>query len=138
MKNIRFHFNLYVIIPLIFAGFSTLSLLVAYRLTRFYMDRNTPPEWPLAFWGALLFMFACICGLLIVKFIIEPVEKFVDRTRTMGVLDSLDHDEDEPPPRTEIHQYTRVLDQVSEILGKVEARELFPKSLVRAKSFAVF
>ena len=127
MKNIRFHFNLYVIIPLIFGGFSTLSLLVAYRLTLFYLNRNTAPEWPLAFWGTLLFAFTYICGLIIVKFIIEPVEKFVDRTRTMGVLDSLDHGEDEPPPRTEIHQYTRVLDQVSEILGKVEARELFPE-----------
>jgi len=126
MQNIRFHFNLYVIIPLIFGGFSTLSLLVAYRLTRYYLDRHTAPEWPLAFWGSILFLFTVICGLLVVKFIIEPVERFVDRTKTMGVLEGLEEKETIEPPMTELHQYVRVFDQVSEILSKVEARELFP------------
>jgi len=127
MKNIRFHFNLYVIIPLIFGGFSVLSLLVAYRLTRYYLDLNTDPIWPLAFWGSLLFIFTAICGLLVVKFIIQPMEQFVDRTKTMGVLNNVEIGEPIEPPKTELHQYVRVFEQVSEILSKVDARELFPE-----------
>ena len=127
MKNFRFHINLYVIVPLIFGGFSILSLLVAYQLTRFYLDRHTPPEWPLAFWGTMLFIFTFTCGLLVVKFIIAPVERFVDHTKTLGVLDSLEKKNRPPQPMNEIYQYTHVFDQVTEILSKVEARELFPE-----------
>jgi len=126
LKDIRFNINLYIIIPLIFAGLSTLSLLVAYRLTRFYIDRNMPPEWPVAFWGIVLVLFTFIFGLFTVKFLIDPVKKFVDKTQTMGVLRNVSAD---PRPQTsnmEMHQFSRVFDQVSELLSKVEARELFP------------
>ena len=127
MKNIRFQINLYIIVPLIFAGFSTLSLLVAYRLTRFYLNRDMAPEWPVAFWGILLVIFTFICGLVTVKFLIDPVLRFVNKTQTMGVLGNFSEPSDSPAKKTEVYQFSRVFDQVSEILGKVEARELFPE-----------
>jgi len=126
LRNIRFNINLYVIIPLIFAGLSALALLVAYELTRYYMDRSLAPEWPLAFWGILLILFTFILGLFTVRYIIDPVRKFVDKTQTMGMLSS---SPSEPIPQgtdNELHQFSRVFNQVSELLSKVEARELFP------------
>ncbi len=126
LKDLRFHINLYIIIPLIFAGCSTLSILVAYRLTRYYLDRNLPPEWPVAFWGIMIAIFTFGCGLFMVKFLIDPVRKFIDKTQTMGVL----RDIDPPPPppvKGEMQKYSRVFEQVSQILSKVEARELFPE-----------
>lgn len=127
MKDLRFHINLYLIIPSIFAGFSTLSLLVSYRLTMFYLDRDMPPEWPLAFWGFLLVIFTFICGLLTVKFLIDPVKRFVVKTQTMGVLRDIHATDELPAKGPEIHQFSRVFDQVSELLSKVEARQLFPE-----------
>jgi hypothetical protein len=127
MKDLRFHINLYLIIPLIFAGFSTLSLLVSYRVTRFYLDRNMPPEWPVAFWGFLLVVFTFVCGLFTVKFLIDPVKRFVVRTQTLGVLSDINATDQAPAKSPEIHQFSRVFDQVSEILSKVEARQLFPE-----------
>jgi transcriptional regulator with PAS, ATPase and Fis domain len=126
MKNIRLQFNLYIIIPLIFAGFSTLSLLVAYRLTRFYLDSDLHPEWPVAFWGILLVVFTFVCGLITVKFLIAPVQRFVNKTQTMGMLRDIDDTFRPASKKAELHQFARVFDQVSEILSKVEARELFP------------
>ncbi len=126
VKNIRFKINLYVIIPLIFAGLSALALLVAYELTRYYMDRGLAPQWPLAFWGILLILFTFILGLFTVRYIIDPVKKFVDKTQTMGMLSGAPY---EPVPQgadDELHQFSRVFNQVSELLSKVEARELFP------------
>ncbi|MCJ8501978.1 sigma-54 interaction domain-containing protein [Desulfatitalea alkaliphila] len=129
MKDLRFNINLYVIIPVIFAGLTILSLLSAYRLTRFYLDRHLPPEWPLLAWGAVLTTLTFACGLLVVKFLIAPVRRFVDRTQTMGVLRDIGMEND-PPHATgdpELHRFERVFDQVTEILSKVEARTLFPE-----------
>ena len=126
MKNIRLQFNLYIIIPVIFAGLSTLSILVAYRLTRFYLDRDLHPEWPVAFWGIMLVIFTFVCGLITVKFLIAPVQRFVNKTQTMGMLRDIDDDSGPAAKKAELHQFARVFDQVSEILSKVEARELFP------------
>jgi DNA-binding NtrC family response regulator len=127
MKNPSFHINLYVIIPVIFSGFTILGLLVAYRLTGYYMDRALPPQWPLAFWGMVLTLFTFGCGLLVVRFLIHPVEKFVDKTQTMGVLRDAEANGKAPSAGgDEMYRYSQVFDQVTEILGKVEARELFP------------
>jgi transcriptional regulator with PAS, ATPase and Fis domain len=125
MKNIRFHINLYIIIPVIFAGLAALAFLSAYQLTRYYQDRAMPLEWPLAFWGIVLVFFTFVCGLITVKFIIDPVKHFVDRTQTLGVL-RYSPQNGKPSGSTEMHPFTRVFNQVSELLGKVEARELFP------------
>ena len=134
MKDIRFDINLYIIIPVIFAGFSTLSLLVSYRLTRFYLDRGMPPEWPVAFWGIVLVLFTFGCGLFTVKFLIDPVNKFVNKTQTMGMLRDIDAPPAPPATDVELHKFKRVFNQVSEILSKVEARELFPDIVGQSKS----
>ena len=94
MKNTRFTINLYLIIPVIFGGLAALSVLVTYRIIEFYLQRNLPPEWPLAFWGILLVIFTFLCGLFTVKFIIDPVKKFVVKTQTMGVLRDIGEQEE--------------------------------------------
>lgn len=134
MKDIRFNINLYIIIPLVFTGLSTLSILVAYRLTRFYIEREMPPEWPVAFWGIVLILFTFVCGLFTVKFLIDPVKKFVDKTQNLGVLSDIAMAPDPPDSKSEMHQFSRVFDQVSELLTKVEARELFPNIVGQSKS----
>jgi len=127
VRDIRFNINLYIIIPVIFAGLTILSLLVAFQLTRFYLDRDLAPEWPLVWGGLALTVFTLACGLLVVRFIIDPVKRFVDRTQTMGVLRDIGQDHNQPHSSdNELHQFSRVFDQVTEILSKVEARELFP------------
>ncbi len=126
LKNVRFNINLYLIIPLIFAGLSTLALLVAYELTRYYIGRGQAPEWPVAFWGIVLVMSTFILGLFTVKYLIAPVKKFVDKTQTMGMLSRSASENIPQGADSELYQFSRVFDQVSELLSKVEARELFP------------
>ncbi len=135
MRNPRFHINLYVIIPVIFSGITIFALIAAYRLTRSFLDRGLSPEWPLAFWGTILTLFTFGCGLLVVRFLIHPVQRFVDRTQTLGVL--REPEVQAPPPAAEdneMYRYARVFDQVTEILSKVEARELFPEIIGQSKT----
>lgn len=127
MKNIRFNINLYILVPSIFSGLSILSLLVTYRLTIFYLARDIAPQWPLAFWGAVLVFFTFVCGLLVVRFVIAPVRQFMTKTETMGVLKENKTEDRVDIPKDELHEFSRVFEQVTEILGKVEARELFPE-----------
>lgn len=133
MKDIRFKLNLYFIIPVIFAGLTALSFLVAYQLMRVYIENDMPPGWPLAFWGTLLVLFTFICGLLIVKFIIDPIRKFVVQAEHMGVLRDRELSSDSPASESDINQFARVFDRVTELLGKVEARELFPEIIGQSK-----
>ena len=133
MRNRRFTINLYVIIPLIFGGLSALSVLVTYRILHFYIDRGLSAEWPLAFWGIILVLFTFLCGVFTVKFIIDPVKKFVDKTQNLGVLRSVEEQGGDSAASLDMHHFSRVFDQVSEILSKVEARELFPDIIGQSK-----
>jgi transcriptional regulator with GAF, ATPase, and Fis domain len=124
MKNKRFSINLYIIIPVIFAGLAALAFISAYQLTRHYHE-SMESEWSLSFWGISLVLFTFICGLITVKLIIDPVKRFVDKTQSLAVIRNSPEIPAKSNP-TEMHPFTRVFDQVSELLGKVEARELFP------------
>jgi transcriptional regulator with GAF, ATPase, and Fis domain len=126
MKDIRFHISLYITVPVIFSGFSALCILAAYRLTRFYLDKGLQPEWPLVFWGMFLVLIAFFCGLAVVKVLIDPVRKFVGKTRTLGMVRNVPPSQEIPDIGSDMYQYIHIFDQVSDLLTKVEARELFP------------
>jgi transcriptional regulator with GAF, ATPase, and Fis domain len=134
MKGVRYHISLYITVPIIFSGFSALCILAAYRLTRYYIERGLQPELPLAFWGVMLILIAFFCGLVVVKVIIDPVQKFVGKTRTLGVVRSVPTHRDTRVSSLDMQQYSVIFDQVSDLLGKVEARELFPDIIGQSKA----
>lgn len=134
MKDIRYHISLYVTVPVIFSGFSALCILAAYRLTRYYLERGLKPEWPVAFWGLLLVLIAFFCGLVVVKILIDPVRKFVGKTRTLGVVRNVPPMDDARGGGSDMQRYAVIFDQVSDLLGKVEARELFPDIIGQSKA----
>jgi transcriptional regulator with GAF, ATPase, and Fis domain len=134
MKDIRFHISLYIIIPVIFAGIVILSIIVTYNTTTFYLSKTLNPQWPVIWWGMLLIAFTLICGILIVKLLIDPVKRFVIKTKGLGVVKNVN-----PPQRTSVAtddmgKFTMVFEQVSELLGKVEARQLFPDIIGQSKA----
>jgi transcriptional regulator with GAF, ATPase, and Fis domain len=127
VRDVRRSINLYVIIPIIFAGMSILAILITYRITIYYRGRGLAPYWPLVSWGALLVLFTFICGLLVVKFLIDPVTRFFTQTRRLGVMQARSRVDVANPPKDDIPGFTTLFDQVSELLSKVEARQLFPE-----------
>jgi transcriptional regulator with GAF, ATPase, and Fis domain len=127
IQDIRRSINLYVIIPIIFAGMSILAILITYRITIYYRSRGLAPHWPLVFWGTLLVLFTFICGIMVVKFLIDPVTRFLSQTRRLGVVRASNHIDTSNLIRDDIPGFTPFFDQVSELLSKVEARQLFPE-----------
>jgi transcriptional regulator with GAF, ATPase, and Fis domain len=126
MKDIRFHISLYIIIPVIFAGIAILSILVTYNTTTYYLSQALDPRRPVVLWGMLLIAFTLICGVLIVKLLIDPVKRFVIKTQDLGIVRDVDPRPGNGATRGDMGKFTMVFDQVTELLSKVESRQLFP------------
>lgn len=133
MKDIRFNISLYIIIPVIFAGIAILSIIVTYNTTTYYLSKALNPQWPVVWWGMLLIAFTLICGIVIVKLLIDPVKRFVIRTKDLGIVKNVHSPADTAAANDDMGRFTRVFEQVTELLGKVEARQLFPDIIGQSK-----
>ena len=133
MKDIRFHISLYIIIPVIFAGIAILSIIVTYNTTTYYLSKALNPQWPVVWWGMLLIAFTLICGILIVKLLIDPVKRFVIKTRGLGIVKNVNPPKHASVATDDMGKFTMVFEQVSELLSKVEARQLFPDIIGQSK-----
>ena len=133
MKDIRFNISLYVIIPVIFAGIAILSIIVTYNTTMYYLAKDLDPEWPVLWWGMLLIAFTLISGILIVKLLIDPVKRFVSKTKDLGIVKNVNQPTNTSAANDDMGKFTRVFEQVSELLSKVEARQLFPDIIGESK-----
>jgi transcriptional regulator with PAS, ATPase and Fis domain len=133
MKDFRYVISPYIIIPVIFSGISLLSTILGYQVATHYIAKGVAPQWPVAFWAVALIVASLLCGLLIVRVIIYPLEKFYKKTEELGVLKAV------PPPEKveqgdEVGRFTQLFDQVTEFLSRVEARELFPNIIGQSKA----
>ena len=133
MKDIRFNISLYVIIPTIFAGIALLASILSYNITTFYLHRALDPEWPVAFWAAIMIGLTFFCSLLIVKVLIGPIDRFAQKTEQLGVV-QLPRDDDIAASRDDMARYAQLFDQVTELLSRVEAKELFPEIVGQSKA----
>jgi hypothetical protein len=133
MKDIRFDISLYIIIPVIVGGIALLATLASYNVTIYYYKRGLDPVWPVAFWGSMTVIITAIFGLLIVKFIIDPVKQFAHSTENMAVFSNIS--DSKPFVQTDdMGRFTQIFNQVTEILGQVEARDLFPDIVGQCKA----
>jgi transcriptional regulator with GAF, ATPase, and Fis domain len=128
MKHSRFHISLYIIIPFIFAGFSIFSALLAFRLTKYGLENKADPStW--VFWLIILVSaLAFATGLALVRFLLRPVELFVEKASKLPAFSSA------VKPRTKkdwsvdkLAQFTSVFDRVTSVLSRIDARHFFPE-----------
>ncbi len=128
MKQFRFHISLYIIIPFIFAGFSIFSAILAYRITKYGLEKKIDPStW--VFWLIILLsVLAYTAGFALVRFILRPVEHFVEKASRLPAFS----DASGPKSKKEwsvdkIEQFTSVFDRVTSALSRIEARHFFPE-----------
>ena len=134
MKDIRYNISFYIIIPFVFAGIALLSIITSYQITGYYLDRSLDPFWPLSFWASIIMILTVISGVLIVRMFMYPLEQFVKRTEKLGVLKNVSGEEKKTGTGDDISRFTRVFEQVTELLSKVEAREFFPQIIGQSKA----
>jgi transcriptional regulator with GAF, ATPase, and Fis domain len=66
-----------------------------------------------------------LISLAVIRLILEPVIRFIRKAESLPVYPRAPAD-DEPQPRDAIEHFTQVFNQITSILSKVEAKELFP------------
>jgi len=123
MKRTRINLSLYIIIPFIFAGLVVLSAIVALRVVEHAADSF----WPVLLWVALVAGAAFFCGLLIVRLLLSPVEKFVKDTSQLAIFSHAQDEGAGKSSRDELQQFKQVFDQITTVLSKADARLFFPE-----------
>ncbi len=124
----RFHISLYVIIPFIIMGFTVLAALVAFNLTQYPFGPKTGTTISPIFWAiALIAIAAFASGVLLVRLILKPVERFVENARQFTPLEESDPTAPSKDSGDQIQQFTYVFDQVTSVLSRLESRSFFPK-----------
>lgn len=121
----RYNLSLYILVPIIFSGMSVLTGVIVYQFTKSYA-RGVKPSDDVAIWFSVVVIGTLLCGLLITWLLLRPMRNFVKEAEklpifadTLGDRKSLNVNE--------IDQFNQVLKEVTHVLSRVEARELFPE-----------
>jgi transcriptional regulator with PAS, ATPase and Fis domain len=84
-------------------------------------------------YGAVTALLTFVISFLILKIILKPITRFVKATEKLPVMAQAPLSQGAASNPENIEHIQRVLDQVATILGKVEARELFPEIIGQSK-----
>ncbi|MCX5843473.1 MAG: sigma-54 dependent transcriptional regulator [Deltaproteobacteria bacterium] len=123
MKKKYIAISLYIIIPFTLSGLSLLWIILTDRLIRSY-SKFMSDSWSFALWGLTVVVASYIITLLIIWVVLKPVSKFVKTAESLPVYPK--KTEDEVKAKDDIERFERVFDQITTLLTKVEAKELFP------------
>lgn len=134
MKQTRYYISLYIILPFITAGIACFSALMAFRLTEGYFKQGNPSAWPFFFLAVTIAVVAYICGLLVVRVVLRPVEIFVNRAEQLSAVTTADVETNEGGKQNEVTRFTRVFDHVTDFLSQIDAQQLFPEIIARSKA----
>ncbi|MFC1859332.1 sigma-54 interaction domain-containing protein [Thermodesulfobacteriota bacterium] len=135
MKAQRYHISLFIIIPVIFAGIALLCTIISYNITFLYLKRGLDPEWPIIIFGMGIAVLTFVCGLVIAKILLNPVEKFIQNAERLGVLKDINPERHaDKVSKDEFGRYSLIFDQVTDLLSRVESKQLFPDIIGQSKA----
>ena len=126
MKRYRYYISLYVIIPVIFAGLSILSVIVSFRLTEYYLKQQINLTKPIFIWTVVMAAIAFLCGLIVVRLFLKPIQVFIEQTKNLPVFSGHVAVEIKGEKGDEFQRYAQVFKKVTDVLSKVDAQQLFP------------
>jgi transcriptional regulator with GAF, ATPase, and Fis domain len=125
VKRRKISISPYILIPAIFSGISLLAVIVTYHVMSRYSGLKADPAEPVFWLGLASVLFTFACTYVILRFILRPIARFVKTAEKLPVMTQAPTGDASATPEN-IEHIHRVLDQVTTILSKVEARELFP------------
>ena len=126
MKRGHYYINLYILVPTIFTAISLLCVIGTYRISLILAKLPTKAVWPLWVWGAGIGTFTFLCGLMIAWLILRPVKKFIREAEGLSIMPKSADINATSRAGDDIQHFTEVFDRVTELLTKVESKELFP------------
>ncbi len=127
MKENRFYISLYIIIPLIVAGLTVISALVAFRLTEYCMKQGFNSGNAVVYWTFLIAFIASICGLVLVWFLLSPAQRFIDHADRIPAISSRKQEIEPEQKVSELAHMEHIFHTVTDVLSKFDAQQSFPE-----------
>jgi transcriptional regulator with GAF, ATPase, and Fis domain len=134
VRRRKIHISLYLIIPTIFSGLSFIAFIVAYRITSRYQQMGIVPDGQIILFGMAIAVFTFFCGFLIIRLVLQPVIQFVKTAEKLPAISQRREVVDDSGQPESIEHLHLVLDQVTTILGQVEAKKLFPDIIGQSRA----
>ncbi|MBN1472378.1 MAG: sigma-54-dependent Fis family transcriptional regulator [Syntrophaceae bacterium] len=131
-KNINI--NLYILIPTIFSGITIIFVILSYQIAGHYNQLKTGLNFPIILLVAAGAVCTFICSLLIIRIILNPVIRFVKKAEALPVMPKHSEMNNHAGSPVNIEHMSRVLDHITTILDKVEAKELFPEIIGESRA----
>ncbi|THB64923.1 MAG: sigma-54-dependent Fis family transcriptional regulator [Desulfovibrio sp.] len=128
----KYHISLNIIVPLIFSALSLLSSVIAYELTMYALSTGRDSMLYLTIWAIVVTGGTFAAGVLISRIILKPIEQFVEQAERHPAMQAADQEKGRKDG-DQILRFTSVVDQIADLMGKVEARELFPEIIGQSK-----
>ena len=126
MRQSRFYISLYLIIPFIFTGFTILAVIVSFRLAKYGYDQGYDPAGTIFWFLVVISILAFLSGFTLVRFILKPVEQFVENAKKLASLSNSKPVKGKDWSVDKMEQFANVFDQVTSVLSRMDARHFFP------------
>ncbi|MEN6319916.1 MAG: sigma-54 dependent transcriptional regulator [Syntrophaceae bacterium] len=124
MKKKYIQVSLYILIPFTLSGLSLIWVILTDRFIQSYGKLMADHGWSYVLWIITVVILTYLISLLIIWVVLKPVAKFVKIAEGLPVFPK--KSDDEVKAKDDIERYSQVFDQITTILTKVEAKELFP------------
>jgi transcriptional regulator with PAS, ATPase and Fis domain len=127
MKQSRFYISLYIIIPFIITGLTILACIISFRLTKYSLEQGADPAQPVFWFIIAIGILTFIIGFALVRFILKPVEQFVEKAIKLASISGNAADNKKEWSVDKIEQFTSVFERVTSVLSRMDARHFFPQ-----------
>jgi transcriptional regulator with PAS, ATPase and Fis domain len=117
---------LYVIIPFIVTGLTILAAIISFRLTKYSLVQGSDSSQPVFWFILIISILAFAIGFALVRFILKPVEQFVEKALKLASISGAKAKENTDWSVDKIEQFTNVFDQVTSVLSRIDAQHFFP------------
>lgn len=126
MKKKNINISYYLLIPFIYTGISIITVITTYQFIYYYETNHR------SFTSGSLLCLIFVTGLIvyaisyiIMRTIFKPLLQFLNKTQKMPIFSSTSTENE--VKADDLTNITKVFDSVTNILNKVEAKELFPQ-----------
>ena len=124
-KKTQFQISLYILVPFIAGGAALIWVLLTNRVIR-YIGGSNQSGWTFFAWEVAVVVITYLTTLLMTWVILEPVSRFIKKAESLPVYPRPHADKEKKQTLDAVAHYSQVFDQITSILSKVEAKELFP------------
>jgi transcriptional regulator with GAF, ATPase, and Fis domain len=129
-----FQVSLYVLIPLIAGGITFLMLTIMFFDVSHHVGFKETVDYSVQIlvWEIIIATINAAISFLFTWMLLRPVTKFIKKAERLPVFPKPSV-EDEMKPRDALEHFSQIFDQLTSILSKVEAKELFPGIIGQSK-----